>query len=667
MAYRTEKGRDGHQALVIDGWEKGIANSPHTGIASLKNVNNSFLEGATYVNYKRQAALHTGSQTFTAAPSTFTLSSALTLSVNDAVKFSGGSLPSGIVAGTIYFVASVSLLTFTVSTTLGGSALTLGGSGSGTVTLVAMGIPKYFTQSPGTSPMYYIVDDQNHIWQGSYATWTLLVGNHTAGSGLGKGIAYFKNYLFVFGTNYVEMCGNGTGVGGITSANWVNVNSTGYYFINLTSIDLTVAPAVNATSLTLNAVWPYVSGNYQVSIGNGAQLVSGTFTKGSATVPITPKVTVTTVVTTIDVALFPIASVEHMALVGTDDVLYFCNGNTVGSISVTPSNAVFDATNFTTMFINYSALKLPVTERISWLEQLAQNLLVAGIKFIYPWDRISTSFNVPLPINEVPARMINIFNTVYIFAGQKGDIYMTNGYTISLFKRIPDSFIQVIDPSWTIGGMMFHRNKLWFGAVGNSSSGSVKIQGIFSVTLTTDASLNFESQNSYGITPTSSADATGILIDLDAPFSNGLVSGTTFDSYTSAWYNSSAGMIDYNDTTLWSNFEPAIETDLIPIGTFLDSRTFENVEYKLDVPLAEGDAIRLSYRTNFSATYTLVGNGAVTGAAGTTTATSDVATQVISDNFNSNILNAQWVQFLVEFKCASNNSSFIRLREIRLH
>jgi len=123
--------------------------------------------------------------------------------------------------------------------------------------------------------------------------------------------------------------------------------------------------------------------------------------------------------------------------------------------------------------------------------------------------------------------------------------------------------------------------------------------------------------------------------------------------------------MNYNDSTLWSNYEPAIETDLIPVGTFLTQRTFETVEYKLDKPLASGDSIRLSYRTKFSGSYTLVGTSQVTSNQGTTTATSDTATQVLSDVFNSDIENAQWLQLKVEFKCASS-SSYIRLREIRI-
>ena len=594
MAVRIEKEENGKQAIVIDGFEAGISESPYSGIPSLKNLNINYLKGATYVNYKRQAV-----------------------------------------------------------------TLSAGGG-------ITMGKPKYFTQSPGASPTYYILDDKGQVWSGSSSTFTHISGNHTASSGLGNGIAYWKDYLFVFGTNYIDVCGNGTGTGGINSSNWISINGSGYYAKNLTSVSMTAGTTAGQTSLTLSSTWAYVSGSYQIVIGGSGQIVSGTFTKGSATVPFTPAINTANATTTIDINIIPsnTNSPEHMALVGTDDVLYFCNGNTIGAIS-SPAGQVFNPSSFPTMNINYSALALPTTEISTWLVELRQQLLVAGYNYIYPWDRLSTSYNIPLPINEQPTKMINILNTIYIFAGQKGNVYLTNGYQISLYKKIPDSFLGVIDPTWVIGGVMFHRNKLCFGGLGFNTSGTnTNISGIFSINLS-DESINFESQNSYGSSATSSADATNVLIDKTNSYATGLYAGSTVDSYLSAYYNNSAGGMNYNDSTLWDNYEPAIETDLIPIGTFLTKKTFETVEYKLDKPLANGDSIRLSYRTQFSGSYTLVGESQVTGGAGITTATSNTATQVLSDVFNSNIDNAQWVQLKVEFKCASS-SSYIRLREIRI-
>lgn len=611
MAYRIEQEPGGIQALVIDGWEKGIADSPYLGIASMKNVNSSWLPGAVYVNYKRT------SQTFT------------------------GGTPSK---------------------------------------------PKYYTQSGGTSPTYYFIDDKGQIWYGGYSGWTLLTGNHTASSGLGQGIIYWRNYLFVFGPTYIDVCGDGTGPGAITSSNWANVNSSGYWVKNLVGTDLpnypnnlTTAPSAGDTTLTLNFTWPYITGSYEVNINAGEQYITGAFTYGSATVTLTGTIQKTTSSKIIAVNITPRASAyEHMAIVGYNDTIYFCNGITVGSITapLNVSTSISASTGNTT--VNFMAVPLPTTDVANWLELLSNNLLIGGNNAVYPFGYLNSpqpiTYDTPFPMKENVSKMINILNTVYLFAGNKGNIYLTNGYQVTLFKKIPDSFLGKIDPNWMIGGVMFHRNKLFFGAFGTDGS-STRLCGIFSLVLSggstqysleSSGAITFESQNSYGITPTNSNDATGILIDLNTQVITSSSSSQP-DTYISAWYNNSAGGADTNTTTGWDNYEASVESDLIPIGTFLQKRTFENIEYKLDQPLAEGDSIRLSYRTQYSGSYTSVGASAVTGGAGVTTATSNTATQVVSDTFNSEIQNAQWVQLKAEFKCASSGSSYIRLREIRLH
>ena len=60
MAHRWEKEQGGIQALVIDGWQNGIADSPYGGIANIRNLNTSYYPGVAYVNYKRQAATISG-------------------------------------------------------------------------------------------------------------------------------------------------------------------------------------------------------------------------------------------------------------------------------------------------------------------------------------------------------------------------------------------------------------------------------------------------------------------------------------------------------------------------------------------------------------------------------------------------------------------------------
>jgi len=55
MSYRLEKNSAGTTDIVIDGWELGIAASPHKGIANLRNVNIRSVPGEVAVNFKTSA------------------------------------------------------------------------------------------------------------------------------------------------------------------------------------------------------------------------------------------------------------------------------------------------------------------------------------------------------------------------------------------------------------------------------------------------------------------------------------------------------------------------------------------------------------------------------------------------------------------------------------
>ena len=268
-------------------------------------------------------------------------------------------------------------------------------------------------------------------------------------------------------------------------------------------------------------------------------------------------------------------------------------------------------------------------------------------------------------------RMINILNNIYIFAGSKGNIYLSNGYSIFPFKKIPDCIATsnysgsltngspVIDPQWLWGGIMQHRQRLVFQAtaVNSQNTSNILMQGIFSLTVTnptmitgleTVGALTVEAQNSTGVVPSAGVQG-GILID-------DFLGIYPYDNYYTVYPTGTyTGNIDYNNTTLWSGNEPWIETDLIPVGTFLQPGTLSNMEFKLDQPMKSGDSITVYARKSLSDTYVLVG----------TTAGS---TLQLSDKYQQNFDQAQWLQFAIAPNCnaTATSSSFVRLREIRI-
>lgn len=94
--------------------------------------------GSVYI--RGIAVSYTKAVTFTADASADTLTAANHGVVNGTiltVSNTGGALPTGLVAGTTYFAISATANTFQVSLTLGGVAVDITGSGSGTNTFVA--------------------------------------------------------------------------------------------------------------------------------------------------------------------------------------------------------------------------------------------------------------------------------------------------------------------------------------------------------------------------------------------------------------------------------------------------------------------------------------------------------------------------------------------------
>ncbi len=664
MSVRYEKNANGEQDLVIDGWEKGIADSPFKGIGNMRNVSIKYYEGVAYVNYKR-IRINTagGNQTFigTSSPSQLTLGGALTLQIGDAVTLSTtGTLPGGLTAGQ-YFVQAINSGTgvFQLSANLGGSAIIITNAGSGvhTVTLVTMAKPKFYTRSTcdptDLNGRVYILDSAGRIWQNSATVnslpyFVLLTGNTIDGATV-QGLAFYSSFLVVFRNTAIDFCGLPAGqTSDVTSSHWTNG------FIAAQSVTVSGTWAQGDTTGLISSAWTGMTGTYEFTIGSINQTIFIQFTKGSTTAVWAPALGAA-VTGTISIHITPpFGTSTHMALVSVNDGnLYFCNGQWIGAIS-TPSNMIFDLTFANNATFNCAALELPTYENSVWLSEIQQNLIVAGNRKIYPWNRVETSWQNPIPMNEDIIRMTNILNNLYIFAGNKGDIYESNGYSIYPFKKISDYIAGTIDPAYTFAGYMAHRQKLWFTMFAQNSQASTNIlNGIFSLgivsggstyTADTAGTLNMESQNSNGLL---NASATGDALLIDDSTKN-------YDTYYSAWYDGTTGGVDFNNTTLWSSNEPVIETDVIPVGTFLQNKTYSSMEFKLDQPMQSGDSITIYSRSSLADSYTSVGT--------TTTAVLSFPYTPLS------LANLQWIQFKVTLSCnaTATSSSFMRLREIRI-
>lgn len=338
-----------------------------------------------------------------------------------------------------------------------------------------------------------------------------------------------------------------------------------------------------------------------------------------------------------------VSDINHFALVSQDDALYFCNGSGIGSI-IEVAGQTFDPANSATYVFNPVALKLPSYDTAQSIAEQGTNLLVGGsLNAIYPWDRLSNSFNYPIFIGDVfIKRMVTVNTNVYIFPGNntsRGRIYVTNGSQANLYYKIPDYIFGEQDPYFEWGDAIYHRNNLLFGFFvdHNDGSGVINSEEVWAIDLDTKAFRSISSINA-----SSGKAQANVLIPM-------LTFGKGF-GYITAWDNS-GGTSGIGYTATKAGVGTAnIFTDLIPVGTLFESRTFSQVEFKLRSPLQSGESIQITPYVD-----------SVAGTAFTTTNTVGVLSDVYTVNFEK----SQWLQLYISLT-GNSATSGVRLKEVRI-
>lgn len=615
MSYRIE-GRD----IVIAGFEKGIADSPYAGIADMRNVNTGSMPGEAAVNFSTQAITlppAVSALAFTAVITTniFTVASTTGWFAGMAITLNtwSGTGPS---TGVVYYVGNLTATTFQIFTNPlfavnSSSPVVVTGNGSGTLTSYTMAKPldrcfdngEFLTSNTSgvTSISSYIIDTKNQVWvilppTASILNWTPNVAIFCGN--IGSTITSYASSICVW-QGYLFLFRNGA--------------------TDLWQISNQAAPASR---------WTY---------GWAGLTLSG--------------------------------SNPRKCLVGQDDTIYVCNASSVASIFQNV-NKVFSPTDATTYTGNTTALALPQGEIATCLTELGVYLLVGGIKtFVYPWDRTSTSYLYPIIVPErYVSNIVGTQTNAFIFAGNRGNIYITNSVNINLFKKIPDYISGVVSPYYLTGGSgsvsattangiirngdaFYARDQLYFTVIAQTNDGTTltSVTGIWAIDLETEAlrMVNRMSYGSYGGTvPILMANMTTYVVGGD-----GLLAG---------WVDGNGNIgIDATISTPYTNYETYIETDMIPIGTYINPFTPTQIEWKTATKLVSGESVRISYRKNLTDTYTLI-----TDASRPTGEMNVVGS--LSDMIQVNFEKAQWIQLKVETKSTASSPSYVRLTEIRI-
>lgn len=606
MAYKIE-GKD----IVISGFENGIADSPYQGISDIRNCDTITVPGEASVAFAPTLTTTQGAisaVTFTASNSggnlLLTYNGTVPLITNSVITVSntGGALPTGLVANRAYYVTVVSGTTFNVSSASAGGTLivfTDAGTGTQKFSTINIGKPKFIVplslaSGSGFTYAYFMADDNGRVWYYyQNAQWVYMKSLGASGEGTGggtsgnngNGLVIYKNYLFLFRQQQIA---------------YIQVSSA--YAVR-TLAQLTTTGNWNLTWQSLTTPW--LTTNQP-------------------------------------------ADVSHYAIVGqTDDTVYFCNTCFVGSL-VQIVGKVFDPTDVTTYTLNLSALGIPTNDNSQCIAQLATNLLIGGINnIVFSWDRISIGYS-PIFISEYNTVQIVTVNTnAYIFAGQRGRIFITNGAQANLYKKIPDHLSGTVNPYYTWGGAIFNRNQIYFGVQATDNTGTAINQygGTWVIDLVTDA-LRLLNQQSYG-TYAGITSALATILGTNTSNGFGLLMG---------WYTSSntLGGIDKSSSTPYTGGQSYVDSDLIPIGRYIDPQTPSQIEWKTSVPLVSEESVAMYYRLNFNDSYSVI--------------VSDVIsyTGIFSEMLKANFQKAQWLQLRAVLTSTASTPSYCRLTEFRI-
>ncbi len=613
--------------LVVSGFDQGIADSPYSGISDMRNITIDSVTGEADLNFK--TVNNTPAQVTWSIASASGTTITYTTSGADpyygqAVYLTGASLPTGLTAGTAdagpyYWVGNLNTTAKTLElyakpffVAYNISAVNTTATGTGTSNPIPFGTPKYWSYSVVSSSdlmyYYFLIDSNGRAWanDGGIGDNWLFLGNQT---GTAQAGAFGNGIVWYTGQNPPAP---------------FNTGASGYLFV------------------MRNRHIDYL------------EVLGGNWTYGWKTLATT----------------YSIQKFDHYALVGQDNAVYICDSHSITSIVQTDPNTAFDPATSSTYTFNQPALNLPTQDNAVFLAELGQSLLIGGSKeFIYPWDRTSTSYDLPILVGDpYIARMVTVNANTYIFAGTRGRIYITNGSQANLFAKIPDHLSGTVSPYMQWGAWGSTRNHLYFGINGYNNAGTAisGYGGLWKIDLENGA-LTCANTLSYDTTGANNG-YTSLFIPWPTIQQTMEPGGGFYAGYATA---SGVGGIDQSSTDVYdSTSAPAyVISDLIPVGTKYKPITPNNpFEFKLATPLKANESVSVycaSFFSTSSSDYTQ--NTSLTGQTSTQGSSTET---ILSDMYSWPISVLQWLSVkvvLTGYNPASGSPSYNRLTEMRIH
>lgn len=614
--------------IVINGFDKGIGASPYTGLTDLKSVDIDGVPGEVSVNFSTSAVSPTVQLTALACTLSNSFDALVYATSNpkladgQAVSFadSGG----GVTAGVVYWVflnstSGGNYHFFLYSDYPMGSQVSITDA-STTVTTFNVAKAKFFsTMSHGEAGSNFMIDASGQIWsdyleQSGNNLWRY-TGNTPGADGHGNGLVYWR-----------------------TSRNYASSGKVGDWDGYLLSfrdgfIDYSNTNGVNSGA-GYNHVGTYT---YGWNPATGSTGVASAYLTGSN-----------------------LGSCPHNAIAGPDGRVYFCDYYNVRKISqadvITPttfSTAVPTTYNYT----NYNLL--PINDIATCIAPLGTDMLIGGTyNQAYAWDTFSNVISYPILLSEsYVANIITVNTNAFLFTGNRGTIYITNGSQANPWIKIPDHISNTVEPYFQWGGAAYNKNRLYFGinVIDNASANISGYGGVWCADLTTGA-LWLSNQMSYG---TYVGYVSALMALPPTPVFSGFPAEPAGVGYLAGWYNglnSQSYGIDTTVSAVYTGTQSVVISDMIPVGTLLKPTTASQVEFKLAKPLGSGETVELQVASSLGGTFTsaLIVNGDATG------------TILSGNSQNMPIQQQQWMLVKAILTGTLGTPTYNRITELRI-
>lgn len=296
------------------------------------------------------------------------------------------------------------------------------------------------------------------------------------------------------------------------------------------------------------------------------------------------------------------------------DSIFLANGNNVAKIKSittgTPLTATYDA-GLTLPDNRYASTLVNVGDKIfvgagagsTWQERT--NHKVADI---YPWDKVSAdAYSLPVRLNESGIHaLISDNNRVYVVAGTNGNIYVTDTTNYVKIRRLP----------WVQQRGFNQTMQVYPNAIALNNNGNLLVG---TTTLSDSYNSNTVQQSFHGIYEVGLNNQGYPSVLKYAGGSSGTTTGATQRLYIGFIYSGSDDTINYSwqsgdtgatygiNTTSFRAITGYIESPLMIVGSRIQQKTFQQIEFNLTNKLTTDQSISIYYRESTKDTYTLIG------------------------------------------------------------